>query len=181
MKSICRLIVTRFGDVSFYRWLRRKQIEKMLEQQAVKERTRQLRLEAKRAKQSQRQLCNMSEVRSFRFTDYNWRYLLNTSFWSCYPQNFGYPFFLVSVLWWHSKLWKRYISFGDVDSEFIFFFLLTLEQNKFLLLPCWTVLYHATNWITNELYIPLLLNYFNVSKWKNTRKEHISIFSTYHH
>ncbi|XP_019602970.2 coiled-coil domain-containing protein 181 [Rhinolophus sinicus] len=54
---------------AFKQWLRRKQIEKMLEQQAVKERTRQLRLEAKHAKQSQHQLCNMSEVRSFRFTD----------------------------------------------------------------------------------------------------------------
>ncbi|KAF6292564.1 coiled-coil domain containing 181 [Rhinolophus ferrumequinum] len=54
---------------AFKQWLRRKQIEKMLEQQVVKERARQLRLEAKRAKQSQRQRCNMSEGRSFRFTD----------------------------------------------------------------------------------------------------------------
>lgn len=72
------------------RWLRRKRVEKLVEQQAVKERTRQLRLEAKRSKQFQ---PYMSDAKSFRFTDhYNWRYLLNTSFWSHKPQNFGYYF-----------------------------------------------------------------------------------------
>ncbi|XP_057583657.1 coiled-coil domain-containing protein 181 isoform X1 [Hippopotamus amphibius kiboko] len=55
---------------AFKQWLRRKRIEKLAEQQAVKERTRQLRLEAKRSKQLQYQLCNMSEAKSFRFTDH---------------------------------------------------------------------------------------------------------------
>ncbi|XP_015100604.1 coiled-coil domain-containing protein 181 isoform X1 [Vicugna pacos] len=55
---------------AFKQWLRRKRIEKLVEQQAVKERTRQLRLEAKRSKQLQHQLCDMSDARSFRFTDH---------------------------------------------------------------------------------------------------------------
>ncbi|XP_019502986.1 PREDICTED: coiled-coil domain-containing protein 181 isoform X1 [Hipposideros armiger] len=54
---------------AFKQWLRRKQIEKLLEQEALKERTRQLRLEAKRSKQLQNQLYNISEARPFRFTD----------------------------------------------------------------------------------------------------------------
>ncbi|XP_032147338.1 coiled-coil domain-containing protein 181 isoform X4 [Sapajus apella] len=54
---------------AFKQWLRRKRIEKIAEQQAVRERTRQLRLEAKRAKQLQHHLC-MSEAKSFRFTDH---------------------------------------------------------------------------------------------------------------
>ncbi|XP_010337012.1 coiled-coil domain-containing protein 181 isoform X1 [Saimiri boliviensis] len=54
---------------AFKQWLRRKRIEKIAEQHAVRERTRQLRLEAKRAKQLQHHLC-MSEAKSFRFTDY---------------------------------------------------------------------------------------------------------------
>ncbi|XP_058166074.1 coiled-coil domain-containing protein 181 isoform X2 [Dasypus novemcinctus] len=54
---------------AFKEWLRRKRIEKLAEQQAVKERTRQLRLEAKRSKQLQNHLY-MSETKSFRFTDH---------------------------------------------------------------------------------------------------------------
>ncbi|XP_010834996.1 PREDICTED: coiled-coil domain-containing protein 181 isoform X2 [Bison bison bison] len=57
-------------DRAFKQWLRRKQIEKLAEQQAVKERARQLRLEAKRSKQLQCHLYNMSEAKSFRFTDH---------------------------------------------------------------------------------------------------------------
>nr|XP_020729810.1 coiled-coil domain-containing protein 181 isoform X2 [Odocoileus virginianus texanus]XP_020729811.1 coiled-coil domain-containing protein 181 isoform X2 [Odocoileus virginianus texanus] len=57
-------------DRAFKQWLRRKHIEKLAEQQAVKERTRQLRLEAKRSKQLQCHLYNMSEAKSFRFTDH---------------------------------------------------------------------------------------------------------------
>ncbi|XP_077013019.1 coiled-coil domain-containing protein 181 isoform X2 [Tamandua tetradactyla] len=54
---------------AFKEWLRRKRIEKLAEQQAAKERTRQLRLEAKRSKQLQSHLY-MSEAKSFRFTDH---------------------------------------------------------------------------------------------------------------
>lgn len=64
------MIVTRSDHASFYRWLRRKQIEKIAEQQAVKERARQLRLEARRSKQLQSNLYNMPEAKSFRFTDH---------------------------------------------------------------------------------------------------------------
>ncbi|XP_057626223.1 coiled-coil domain-containing protein 181 [Chionomys nivalis] len=55
---------------AFKQWLRRKQIEKLAEQQAVKERARQLRLEARRSKQLQSNLYNMPEAKSFRFTDH---------------------------------------------------------------------------------------------------------------
>ncbi|XP_075396586.1 coiled-coil domain-containing protein 181 [Tenrec ecaudatus] len=55
---------------AFQQWLRRKRIEKLAEQQAVKERSRQLRLEAKRSKQLQNQLYTMSEAKAFRFTDH---------------------------------------------------------------------------------------------------------------
>ncbi|XP_023410038.1 coiled-coil domain-containing protein 181 [Loxodonta africana] len=55
---------------AFKQWLRRKRIEKLAEQQAVKERSRQLRLEAKRSKQLQSHLYSMSEARSFRFSDH---------------------------------------------------------------------------------------------------------------
>ncbi|XP_016057862.1 PREDICTED: coiled-coil domain-containing protein 181 [Miniopterus natalensis] len=56
-------------DRAFKQWLRKKRIEKLVEQEAVKERSRQLRLEAKRSRQLQSQLCNMYEAKSFRFTD----------------------------------------------------------------------------------------------------------------
>nr|XP_004658865.1 coiled-coil domain-containing protein 181 isoform X2 [Jaculus jaculus] len=55
-------------DRAFKQWLRRKRIEKLIEQQAVKERARQLRLEARRSKQLQNHLY-LSEAKSFRFTD----------------------------------------------------------------------------------------------------------------
>ncbi|XP_044943691.1 coiled-coil domain-containing protein 181 isoform X6 [Mustela putorius furo] len=54
---------------AFKQWLRRKRIEKLAEQQAVRERTRQLRLEAKHSKQLQNHLY-MSEAKAFRFTDH---------------------------------------------------------------------------------------------------------------
>ncbi|XP_064450429.1 coiled-coil domain-containing protein 181 isoform X4 [Mirounga angustirostris] len=54
---------------AFKQWLRRKRIEKLVEQQAARERTRQLRLEAKNSKQLQSHLY-MSEAKSFRFTDH---------------------------------------------------------------------------------------------------------------
>ncbi|XP_043423879.1 coiled-coil domain-containing protein 181 isoform X1 [Prionailurus bengalensis] len=54
---------------AFKQWLRRKRIEKLAEQQAVRERTRQLRLEAKHSKQLQSHL-HMSEAKAFRFTDH---------------------------------------------------------------------------------------------------------------
>ncbi|XP_047559701.1 coiled-coil domain-containing protein 181 isoform X1 [Lutra lutra] len=54
---------------AFKQWLRRKRIEKLAEQQAVRERTRQLRLEAKHSKQLQSHLY-MSEAKAFRFTDH---------------------------------------------------------------------------------------------------------------
>ncbi|KAM7054728.1 coiled-coil domain-containing protein 181 isoform 3-T11 [Molossus nigricans] len=57
-------------EKAFKQWLRRKRVEKLVEQQAVKERTRQFRLEAKRSKQLQNQLYTMSEAKSFRFTDH---------------------------------------------------------------------------------------------------------------
>ncbi|KAM5293966.1 coiled-coil domain-containing protein 181 isoform 3-T5 [Glossophaga mutica] len=57
-------------DRAFKQWLRRKRIEKLVEQQAVKERARQLRLEARRARQLQSQLCSVAEAQAFRFGDY---------------------------------------------------------------------------------------------------------------
>ncbi|XP_048214077.1 coiled-coil domain-containing protein 181 isoform X2 [Perognathus longimembris pacificus] len=54
---------------AFKQWLRRKRIEKIAEQQAVKERARQLRLEARRTKHIQNHLYTMSEAKAFRFTD----------------------------------------------------------------------------------------------------------------
>lgn len=55
---------------AFRQWLRRKQIEKIAEQQAVKERARQLRLEARRSKQLQSGLYSVPEAKAFRFTDH---------------------------------------------------------------------------------------------------------------
>nr|XP_005609698.2 coiled-coil domain-containing protein 181 isoform X1 [Equus caballus]XP_014595038.2 coiled-coil domain-containing protein 181 isoform X1 [Equus caballus]XP_023496280.1 coiled-coil domain-containing protein 181 isoform X1 [Equus caballus]XP_023496281.1 coiled-coil domain-containing protein 181 isoform X1 [Equus caballus] len=55
---------------AFKLWLRRKQIEKLAEQEVAKERTRQLRLEAKSSKQLQYNLYDMPEGKSFRFTDH---------------------------------------------------------------------------------------------------------------
>uniref|UniRef100_A0A2K6F1F6 Coiled-coil domain-containing protein 181 n=1 Tax=Propithecus coquereli TaxID=379532 RepID=A0A2K6F1F6_PROCO len=54
---------------AFKQWLRKKRIEKIAEQQVAKERTRQLRLEAKRSKQLQNHIY-ISEAKSFRFTDH---------------------------------------------------------------------------------------------------------------
>lgn len=57
-------------EKAFKQWLRRKRIEKRAEQQAVKERAQQLRLEARRSRQLQNHLYNMSEAKCFRFTDH---------------------------------------------------------------------------------------------------------------
>ncbi|XP_074856020.1 coiled-coil domain-containing protein 181 isoform X2 [Carettochelys insculpta] len=57
-------------DKAFKQWLKRKREEKRAEDLAAKERSRQLRLEARRAKQIQNILCTISEPKSFRFTDH---------------------------------------------------------------------------------------------------------------
>ncbi|XP_077878398.1 coiled-coil domain-containing protein 181 isoform X3 [Ictidomys tridecemlineatus] len=54
---------------AFKQWLRRKRIEKIAEQETMKERTRQLRLEARRSKQLQNHFYNMPDAKTFRFTD----------------------------------------------------------------------------------------------------------------
>ncbi|XP_068016738.1 coiled-coil domain-containing protein 181 isoform X2 [Melanerpes formicivorus] len=55
---------------AFKEWLKRKREEKRAEELAAKERVRQLRLEARRAKQLQNIHCITSEPKSFRFTDH---------------------------------------------------------------------------------------------------------------
>ncbi|KFZ47928.1 Coiled-coil domain-containing protein 181 [Antrostomus carolinensis] len=55
---------------AFKEWLKRKREEKRAEELAAKERARQLRLEARRAKQMQNIRCISSETKSFRFTDH---------------------------------------------------------------------------------------------------------------
>ncbi|NXT84098.1 CC181 protein, partial [Zapornia atra] len=55
---------------AFKDWLKRKREEKRAEELAAKERARQLRLEARRAKQLQNIHCISSEPKAFRFTDH---------------------------------------------------------------------------------------------------------------
>ncbi|NXW60600.1 CC181 protein, partial [Eurystomus gularis] len=55
---------------AFKEWLKRKREEKRAEELAAKERARQLRLEARRAKQMQNIHCISSEPKCFRFTDH---------------------------------------------------------------------------------------------------------------
>ncbi|KFU90102.1 Uncharacterized protein C1orf114 [Chaetura pelagica] len=55
---------------AFKEWLKRKREEKRAEELAAKERLRQLRLEARRAKQMQNIQCINSEAKAFRFTDH---------------------------------------------------------------------------------------------------------------
>ncbi|KFQ18796.1 PREDICTED: coiled-coil domain-containing protein 181 [Merops nubicus] len=55
---------------AFKEWLKRKREEKRAEELAAKERVRQLRLEARRAKQMQNIHCINAEPKSFRFTDH---------------------------------------------------------------------------------------------------------------
>ncbi|XP_044298686.1 coiled-coil domain-containing protein 181 [Varanus komodoensis] len=57
------------NDRAYKEWLRRKRREKREEQLAAKERSRQLRQEARRAKQIENILCSISEPRCLRFTD----------------------------------------------------------------------------------------------------------------
>lgn len=132
VRRVLTLILTRSDCISFHRWLRRKRIEKLAEQQAVRERTRQLRLEAKHSKQLQSHLY-MSEAKSFRFTDhYNWKYLLNTSVGSCYPQNFGY-YFLWSVYFGHTLNYGNAIYLLVILTVNLSFFLTLNKINFFSL------------------------------------------------
>ncbi|KFO87209.1 Coiled-coil domain-containing protein 181 [Buceros rhinoceros silvestris] len=55
---------------AFKEWLKRKREEKRAEELAAKEKARQFRLEARRAKQMQTIRCITSETKSFRFTDH---------------------------------------------------------------------------------------------------------------
>ncbi|KFO73269.1 Coiled-coil domain-containing protein 181, partial [Cuculus canorus] len=55
---------------AFKEWLKRKREEKRAEELAAKERARQFRLEARRAKQMQSIHCISSEPKPFRFTDH---------------------------------------------------------------------------------------------------------------
>nr|XP_020640565.1 coiled-coil domain-containing protein 181 isoform X1 [Pogona vitticeps]XP_020640566.1 coiled-coil domain-containing protein 181 isoform X1 [Pogona vitticeps]XP_020640567.1 coiled-coil domain-containing protein 181 isoform X1 [Pogona vitticeps]XP_020640568.1 coiled-coil domain-containing protein 181 isoform X1 [Pogona vitticeps]XP_020640569.1 coiled-coil domain-containing protein 181 isoform X1 [Pogona vitticeps]XP_020640570.1 coiled-coil domain-containing protein 181 isoform X1 [Pogona vitt len=57
------------NDKAFKQWLRRKRREKREEQLAAKERSKQFRQEARRAKQIENILCSISEPRCLRFTD----------------------------------------------------------------------------------------------------------------
>ncbi|CAI5772988.1 Coiled-coil domain-containing protein 181 [Podarcis lilfordi] len=57
------------NDNAYKQWLKRKRRERREEQMAAKERARQLRQEARRAKQIENILCSISEPKSFRFTD----------------------------------------------------------------------------------------------------------------
>lgn len=92
---------------------------------------------------------HMSEAKAFRFTDhYNWKYL-KYFIWKLLPSEFCISFLMACVLWSYSKLWKCYLSFGDTDSEFIFFF--NTKQNKFLPSHCCIVLYRRPcNKLNNE-------------------------------
>ncbi|KAH0625016.1 hypothetical protein JD844_033024 [Phrynosoma platyrhinos] len=57
------------NERAYKQWLRKKRRERREEQLAAKERTKQLRQEARRAKQIENILCSISEPRSLRFTD----------------------------------------------------------------------------------------------------------------
>ncbi|XP_053166209.1 coiled-coil domain-containing protein 181 isoform X2 [Hemicordylus capensis] len=57
------------SDKAYKQWLRKKRREKRAEQLAAKERSKQFRQEARRAKQIENILCSISEPKSFRFTD----------------------------------------------------------------------------------------------------------------
>ncbi|XP_034970943.1 coiled-coil domain-containing protein 181 isoform X3 [Zootoca vivipara] len=57
------------NDKAYKQWLKRKRRERREEQMAAKERARQLRQEARRAKQIENILCSISEPKSLRFSD----------------------------------------------------------------------------------------------------------------
>nr|XP_060626731.1 coiled-coil domain-containing protein 181 [Anolis sagrei ordinatus]XP_060626732.1 coiled-coil domain-containing protein 181 [Anolis sagrei ordinatus]XP_060626733.1 coiled-coil domain-containing protein 181 [Anolis sagrei ordinatus] len=57
------------NERAYKQWLRKKRREKREEQLAAKEHSKQLRQEARRAKQIENILCSISEPRSLRFTD----------------------------------------------------------------------------------------------------------------
>ncbi|XP_061484264.1 coiled-coil domain-containing protein 181 [Rhineura floridana] len=67
----CMFFLPRTGenDKAYKQWLKRKRREKREEQLAAKERARQFRQEARRAKQIENILCSISEPKSLRFTD----------------------------------------------------------------------------------------------------------------
>ncbi|PIO30057.1 hypothetical protein AB205_0101580, partial [Aquarana catesbeiana] len=54
---------------AFAQWVKQKRIQKRVEQQAAKERSRRLLLEARRSKQIHNLLYNISDSRSFRYID----------------------------------------------------------------------------------------------------------------
>ncbi|CAI9615611.1 unnamed protein product, partial [Staurois parvus] len=56
-------------DGAFAQWLKQKRIQKRVEQDAAKERSRRLLLEARRSKQIHNLLYNISDSRSFRYID----------------------------------------------------------------------------------------------------------------
>ncbi|KAM6447431.1 coiled-coil domain-containing protein 181 isoform 1-T6 [Liasis olivaceus] len=57
------------NDKAYKQWLRRKRREKREEQLVARERSKQFRQEARRAKQIENILCSISEPKSLRFTD----------------------------------------------------------------------------------------------------------------
>ncbi|XP_069492580.1 coiled-coil domain-containing protein 181 isoform X2 [Ambystoma mexicanum] len=57
-------------DQAFKQWLRRKRLQKRAEQQAAKEITRRMMVEARRARQLQNLLYTISETKSFRLKDH---------------------------------------------------------------------------------------------------------------
>ncbi|NWR74009.1 CC181 protein, partial [Centropus unirufus] len=61
---------TEESNRAFKEWLKRKREEKRAEELEAKERARQLRLQARRAKQMQNMQCISSELKPFRFTDH---------------------------------------------------------------------------------------------------------------
>lgn len=67
----CTLFLPRTveNDKAYKLWLRKKRRERRAEQLAAKERSKQLRQEARRAKQIENIICSISEPKSLRFTD----------------------------------------------------------------------------------------------------------------
>ncbi|KAM9320238.1 coiled-coil domain-containing protein 181 [Gastrophryne carolinensis] len=60
---------TKDRDGAFSKWLKQKKIQKRAEQQAAKERSRRLLVEARKRKQIHDLLYNISDSKSFRYTD----------------------------------------------------------------------------------------------------------------
>lgn len=99
MDEIKISVVTCQFCFSLHRWLKRKREEKRAEELAAKERARQLRLEARRAKQMQNIHCISSEPKSFRFRDhYSWKFRGNYRVLGGNPLNF-YVSLQLLTLW----------------------------------------------------------------------------------